>query len=447
MANFKYDDVPKHLYMESLVKLIEEGKKIKTDLGEVVLDNRGKSYTGFKKLVESGKKADAVSYLKSTPDAFIVKDTMTNLLLTKIDKSPFSKSGGSGAGAAQTAMAECAVCIMTASLVHLDRVDLSESGIKKISSVLDLGKQSTITEIKKIVDWLAMNPDWYETSHKSAEEIIKQKNITKQHHFHRDSVFMNSIYKQFQDNLKPINKLNLRVSGDKWNPGDIWISNKTKFPAHNDITTLNQTILKGFSEDDIIGISLKKLGSSIRWDVYNLPKSKKHFVFKKIVKPKSLMSSKDMYIETESGMVIQIRSFNAGDNIQCELKGAFANGGKCGFGATNYIIKNITGTEIIPNTKIKKMTENEIIEHINKNYNDMGISSTVKKLQDEFSKKSFKNAAVQKDFLLSKLQSTQIACLVKNSPQRNVIVTGLFGYAHSLGLEGLFEASVYAKIH
>lgn len=447
MANFKYDDVPKHMYMELLIGKIDNGDKIKTTLGEVIFDTTTHGYKTLRDMVmKTGDKIKAKDYLKNN-EVFITKDTNSNILITKIDKAPFSKAGGSGAGAAQTALAESAVCIVCASLVHLGKVDLSENGIKKIESVLDLGKQSSLSEIKKIVEWLQQNPDWYDTSVRTAEEIIHQKKITKQHNFHRDSVFMNSIYKQFQDNLKPLNKLKLRVSGDKWNPSDIWISNKNTFPSHNDITTLNKTIIEGFKNDDTIGISLKKLGKSLTWSVYNLPKSKKLFEFDKVVKPKSSMSSKDMYVETKAGLRLQIRTFNAGDNIQTELKGKYASGGKCGFGATRQIIESLTNENLYTNAQIKKMSEEDIIKLIHGFYKSMGLTYSIDSMKKEFYTKTFKSPAIQQDFLISKLQATQIASIIKNSKDKNLIVTGIFGYAHSLGLEGLFEASVYAKIY
>lgn len=446
MAFFGYADIRKHRYMESLISDIESGKKIKTSLGELIIDTNNKEYKSFKKLIDNGDKLKAETQIKGKP-VFFDKKSGAGLLITKIDKAPYSGGGGSGAGAAVTAMAESAVCIVCASLVHLGKVDLTEKGIQNISKVLDLGKQSSLTEIKKIVEWLNQNPDWYDTTERTAQTIIDKVKLTKNHHFHRDSQFMNSIYKQFSENLKPLNKLKLRVGGDKWNPADIWISNRSKFPATKDLTTLNQKILEDFSKDDTVGISLKKLGKNITWSVYNLPKTKKLFVFKNVIKPVSPMSSKDMYIETESGLKIQIRSFNAGDNIQSELKGKHANGGKCGFGATRQIVESVSGEKLYTNQDIKKMSEDEIIGHIHKFYKDMNIVTTLDKIKKEFYAKTFKSPAVQQDFLISKMQSTQIASIIHNSKNRNDIVTGIFGYAHSLGLEGLFEASVYAKIY
>ena len=54
----------------------------------------------------------------------------------------------------------------------------------------------------------------------------------------------------------------------------------------------------------------------------------------------------------------------------------------------------------------------------------------------------------QRDYLVSKYQALQAAVALDNAKPavQKKIVTGLFGYAYSLGLQNLFEASVYAKV-
>jgi hypothetical protein len=444
MASFQYKE---QKYGMAVVSDIEANKPIKLfKSGSITVDKKNKDYLAWKKQIDKGdlKKSEAV--MKGIA-IFVDKKSKSAYVFTKLDKAPYSGGGGSGAGAEVTALAESAVCIVTASLVHFGKVDLTKGGVKKLAGVLDLGKQDSPSEIAKITEWLKKNPDWLDTSKRTAKEIIAQMKVTKKHHFHRDSMFMNNIYGQFQENLKPLNKLGLKVSGDKWNPADIWISSKEKFPAHKDLTTLNKTILTNFKNDNIVGISLKKLGSGITWAVYNLPKSKQLFIFDEVTPPKTPLSSKDTYIVTKSGLRIQIRTFNAGDNIQCELKGENANGGKCGFGATRQIVESISKQKLLTNVDIKKLSEPQIFKLIVKYYKETGYKTDANKLVKEFNDKDFKSPEVQRDFISSKLQSLQIASIIKNHKKRNDMVTGLFGYAHSLGLEGLFEASVYAKIY
>jgi hypothetical protein len=445
MANFKYSE---QKYGKAVVSDIESGKPIKLfgASRSIVVDNKDSDYLKWKSYIDKNNQRGAETFMKGK-EIFVDKKSKASYAFTKIDKAPYSGSGGSGGGATQTAMQESAVCIVTAMLVHKGEVDLTQKGVDGVNQVLDLGKGNSKSEIKKILDWLKSDPDWLETSIKTAKEIINQIKLTKSHNFHRDSAFMNSIYKQFQDNLKPLNKLGLRISGDKWNPADIWITDKNVFPSHTDLSSLNDTILKKFEKDETIGISLKKVGSSVTWSVYNLPKSKQTFKFEKIIPPKSPMSSKDAYIETKSGLTIQIRSFNDEDNIQCELKGKHAAGGKCGFGATRQIVESISNEKILLNSEIKEMGEPEKCKLISEFYKMTGTVVSSKKIEDEMANKEFKDKKKRSDFFISKIQALQIASIIATHKKKNDIITGIFGYAHSLGLDGLFEASVYAKIY
>ena len=49
---------------------------------------------------------------------------------------------------------------------------------------------------------------------------------------------MKSIYEVFQLNLKELNTIGLRISGDKWNPGDIWVSAENQFPTKKDLPSV-----------------------------------------------------------------------------------------------------------------------------------------------------------------------------------------------------------------
>jgi hypothetical protein len=450
MGAFKSTDVAKHSfkYMHNLLDDIHRGKKIKmVDGTSHVIDTKN---SGFKQLVKAVKTQNEIEVKKLLKS----ETTLTSLdktlffTLSSIDKIPYSKAGGSGAGAEITKLSESAVCIAIASLVHTGTFNLDEEeSIKSVSGVLDLGSQSTTTEIIRVMKWLKTDEVWLESVIKTAKMIISKLGITASHHLHRDSKFMNSLYTEFQKNLKPLNKIGLRVSGDKWNPSDIWITNKNKISAFHDLTSLNSFLLKNFSDDNIMGVSLKKVGKTVNFDVYNLPSQKRLFEYKNITKPPKPLSSKDCYIETVSGMKMQIRSFSSCDNVQCELKGQHANGGKCGHGALKHIIESLTRTKILSNKEIKKMKDEDIFDEISKNYSKCFSSVSPTKIHDEFKKKSFANDSAKYDFLISKLQALQIASAVKTDKQKNDIVTAIYGYAHSMGLAEMFEASVYAKVY
>ena len=450
MGAFKPTDISKHSfkYMHNLIDDIKATKPIKLmDGSNVKMNANGAKFKQFVKSVSIQNESDAKRLLQSG-EAIVAIEGELGYTLSDIDKLPYSKAGGSGAGSVITKLSESAVCIALASLVHLGKFNLDEDlMVAKISSVLDLGTTDTKKEIKLVLDWLKTDETWLDSIIKTAKAIKSNLSLSTRHHFHRDSTFMNSIYKEFHKNLKPLNKLGLRVSGDKWNPSDIWITNKSKLSSFHDLTSLNNYLLSSFCDDDIMGVSLKKVGKSVTFKVYNLPKQKRMFRFKSLKKPPKPLSAKDANVETQGGMTMQVRSFGAGQNVQCELKGANANGGKCGHGALKHIVESLTTTKITPNATIKRMDDDRILSEIAK-YHSLCFSSVNKAtLQKEFDAKNFSNDSSRLDFLISKLQALQIASAIKNDKQSNDIVTAIYGYAHSMGLAEMFEASVYAKVY
>lgn len=454
MGAFQYSDIGKNefSYIHRLICDIESKKGVKLDSGTNIKFYNSHKIKQLKTLTATKNENKVINFLKANANNVFV-DSQSNIgyRFTQIDKLPYSKGKGSGAGTEITKLSENAVCIVLASLVHLGDFNLDEDiTINAIDKVLDLGTANTRQEIKKVLDWLKTDEQWLSSVIMVAEKLKTKlgNKLTKSHHFHRDSVFMNSIYKKFQEHLKPVNKLNIRISNDKWNPSDIWISNKSDLPATNDIVSLNKVLLEGFKKTEIVGISLKKVGASVNYSVYNIDKQHQTFRFKQIKPQKTPFSSKDVVIETKAGLNMQIRTFGVGQSVQVELKGKFANNGKCGFGPTKHIIKSLTNRDVYDNTKIKSMKRDKILSEINKFYGEVfpmkpGISA----LETELDNKGFTSNAVATDYLTSKLQALQIASAIKNDKEKDLIVTGIYGYAHSLGLSEMFEASVYAKVY
>ena len=382
-------------------------------------------------------------------------------------------AGGSGGGANQTALAESAVCIATAWLMltgkDLTKKDLSDSkSVKKIitniNKIADIGKLDTKKGIKQVLDFLQKDEAWLSTTVRTATKIKKEKiGSKKDYHFHRDSEFMNAIYTVASGHIKKINKLGLRIDPNKWNPGDIWLARgkgKDGFPATKDLTSLNKSVLKQFKECEIVGISLKKLSSSGAgtWTVYNLPKQQRAFVFDKIEKPAAaLMNSKDVYITAKSGMKIQIRTFDAYQDIQCQITGGHAAGGKAGFGVTKHAIETLTKESLMTWKEVHALSKPKQIKLIRKFHAlcRIGATPSVQAIERNIKEQKNKSGILfdkwadkrQDDYYISKIQALQIASIIKSSKNRNEIISIIFAYAASLGLKDLFEASVYAKIY
>jgi len=147
---------------------------------------------------------------------------------------------------------------------------------------------------------------------------------------------------------------------DKWNPADIWmVKNKNKIvqelDKENTIDCLNNFMSQAFSEKAIknksgkdvdprslIGISLKKLGTTARWEVMNEPDvkyldkaGKVTFQKSNTLKELTAFSAMDVYFVYLPGGNKRQGSFQArnfgGDKKgqwQLELKGEFAAQGK-----------------------------------------------------------------------------------------------------------------------
>ena len=474
MAKFTYDDATKHgfKYIHGVINDIESGKKISVEVSKgllkeelLVSTNKNVKLKELKTKLKIGSTQQILQFLKNNIDLFITADGSA-FAWTKINKTPYS-TGGSGAGATVTRWAESAVCIALAYKTKNNgkELPLDMDEFNKMDVIVDLGPHDTKRELKLIYDWLKGDDVWFQTTIETAEIIYKEKlrGTTKNWNFHRDSTFMNSIYKLFQTNLKELNTIGLRISGDKWNPGDIWISAENQFPTKKDLPSvdkMNNYLLEKYTNADIMGISLKKLGKNPRYDTYNLPNQKIDFAFKKIVPPKTGTNSKDMYVEVGKNvgdMKIQIRTFDYNNNIQCEIKGKNAAGGKAGFGVTSYLVKKLAGVTIKDKDQIVKLTEDQKVKEIADGYAKAGFTEySVNRLKQELSNKEFANKQgkfeqkIKDDFFVSKIQSTQIAGalnILAKKGNAGTLITALFSYAHSLGLKDMFDASVYGKVY
>lgn len=463
MGGFGYDDIEKndYSYMNSLIEDINAGKQILLINKKKVIFDKTK-IKPFIKLIEQRKgKIVADNLKKKRLDYFVSKKTKESVYLTQIEKTVYSKGGGSGAGAYITKMSEMGVAVCLAALIHSEGKCYNSNKsvlVKEISGVCDLGTGNTATEIKNVMDWLNSNPNWLESCKKTAMAIATNKKLTTAHHIHRDSKFMNSIYDTFRKNIKETIKAGapgLKINANKWNPSDIWISKKTQISAKIDsVTGLNAMLVKAFRESDIIGVSLKKVGKSASWKEYNLPgQKKKEFVFENIVTQTDPWSSKDVYFLAGS-MKIQLRSFADTQNIQAELKGKTANNGKCGHGPMSFILKrnfssfNFKSSDDILALQTKHGTDYVLKEILTMWSSVFGKKYDIKTYRSNLNKNYPKDKI--NDYMTSKYQALQVAVMINKNINKkkklNQVITALYGYAHSVGLQDLFESSVYAKV-
>ena len=164
MGSFSYTDVEKNefSYVHRIISDIENKNKIKLDSGDSVVFRNSAQVKSLKKLIASKNVGKVLNYLKeNVNNVFVDSNSNIGYRFTQIDKLPYSKGTGSGAGAEITALSESAVCIALASLVHTGTFNLDEeTTIKAVDKVLDLGTSNTKAEIKKVLCWLRSDEKW-----------------------------------------------------------------------------------------------------------------------------------------------------------------------------------------------------------------------------------------------------------------------------------------------
>ena len=174
-------------------------------------------------------------------------------------------------------------------------------------------------------------------------------------YFHRGSSFMNAIYDAFKKAQKLEKEKDGKVwfdrsiKGDKWNPGDIWLStlspdpNNSK-PFYDDCKTfdlLKDSVIEHADQGKILGVSLKKTGSgAAKVTEYNLAKRKhnkkttvNNFSFGKTG---DFFKSKDIYLNFSNGSEMQFKTSEIKTNWRGEITGGEARGGNMTGKITNY---------------------------------------------------------------------------------------------------------------
>ena len=307
--------------------------------------------------------SEVIAGTKSKPDAdqfdVVVKYTGGKPQVIRVLVKP-TGSGGSGGGAAKTKIQEVGQAVYIAIRYNkgkalechpqnpkdcLTTADY-EAGMEKVD-----GPGVTIQEIQ------GLEQKWHDAFILGANKIAKEVKGTGWEFVRGDNKVEASITAAFN---RCKSSQGAPENEDKWNPSDIWmVKNKNKIVAEldkeNTIDCLNNFINQAFSETAIknkagkdvaprslIGISLKKLGPTARWEVMNevgkdqLQKAGKvNFEKGKTLGELTAFSGMDVYFvyldtgDKRQGS-FQARNFG-GDKKgqwQFELKGEYAAQGK-----------------------------------------------------------------------------------------------------------------------
>ena len=184
----------------------------------------------------------------------------------RIEVKP-ENSKGSGGGAAQTALVESAQCVYAAMRYYCPNIEK-----KKAFTIDDFKCGMKHCDVSsKLDEIMSLGKDWQESSWAGANEIFNKVGGKGWTFVRGDVTIDDGAVKNAFNRVK--NQTNLS-SEDKWNPADIWmVKDKTKVKKHLDkettIDCLNNALLQLRVEEQLVGISLKKIEGSPKMKLLN----------------------------------------------------------------------------------------------------------------------------------------------------------------------------------
>ena len=281
---------------------------------------------------------------------------------------------------------------------------------------------------------------------------------------HRGSSFMSSLYEAKKKALSIDQKEDRIAPGsfndDKWNPGDIWLSNlppsEQPLKSYLTLPELKQAVLEAAGEDGrtiqtkILGVSLKKPGSSEKAVVekYNT-KDRSNYKDGSVSydgftygKKGDFFSSNDIYLYM-GGKDVQFRAFNSSSSWQGNIIGSGALGGKIGGGNIDYYLKKAKIKSISrSSTTWKETTASQIgdaqvklMYELYKTYLSKQKSNIGKGYQMITTFESFKTAVKEKgnNFIFQKYMGMLLINAMESASKskQNIVATEILRYAAS----------------
>lgn len=347
----------------------------------------------------------------------------------------FGSGAGQGGGAASTAVQESSQSVVNSIAYKIKKgnitaEDLTDDNIDKAYSLSDVS--STLEEVK---DFIKNQKSWTNTFVASANILLANfPNANFQQH--RGSEFVNKIYGAFATAKK---EAGLSMQSDKWNPADIWMVDASilgmEFPT--ELNELNATLADLYSNNKLIGVSLKKTGAEAKLGTYNLSeKDRAGYTYEG---SDSRPTNNNTVIIYSDGS-ITFRTFNFAGNFAGEIKGKTAAHGKIGHGALNDIFKVFKITPLPPAAELQtkfKAKDPDLLDSFYSNY---------VKIVGNLPREEFNKIVDEKDlnWLVSKYLSTSVAAKIEAQSEniQNEIVSDIIRYASS----ATSSSSVFAKI-
>ena len=364
---------------------------------------------------------------------------------SKLGKSKVFGGGvsGAGGGTALTVIVESAQCVWITAML--------DNGIQPLEFFTDKVLKKAYSKVKvdsSLEDILSLDDSWITSSYKSASHIITSCYVHSDLVCHRGSKEMKAIYSAKSTALK--NKDLANISNDKWNPGDIWLIDKSfdinSLPTTS-IEALNAELLNQFNKRNIISISLKKVIDIPKISVYNLDtinvkKYKLSHYSLSAEKRGTIWTSKGGYLYYDFGWM-EWRPNSAFGIHKAEIRGKTARGGGVSWGFIQNHAKLILG-ETLPSCKDMIKMANNIFNGDKKDI--ATLWKMLSKLEPCLTKEEFDKELFEKDsiWIHAKLGIIySFYAMEINKTKSNKFITKLINYAGS----ELEESSVYIKVY
>ena len=369
------------------------------------------------------------------------------LSLSNIEKTAeFGSGAGSGGGAQNTRIQESAMCVVCAIAYKvkgqaITSQDITVENISEAMSFVDI--DATESEVS---DFILQEKSWLPTFVGSAnllQNSFRNSNFT----FHRGSDYTNNLYKAFNKTKK---QANVALNNDKWNPADIWLvdpSITAEEIPDSSLDELNGFLVNSFTDNRLVGVSLKKTGSDPKLSIVNL--SLKDFKGYKYEGFTGKLTNNNITVIYDQGK-ITFRTFNHATNFAGEIQGKTASHGKIGSNPLNDVLRGV-GIDPLPNPKEVQINLGRELKQDNTN------TESRQKSREEFIKlmTTYIEGATEQDaetildskddnYIVSKYLSMSLLDKIErsNSNTQNEIISDMIRYASS----ATKNSSVHAKV-
>ena len=330
------------------------------------------------------------------------------------------RSGGSGAGAAATALGESAQCLYCAAKWYANG-DYSTEGLTKAAKY--------VMTTSSLQDMLTKLPEAWRDSCIASAEALHRRYGNKDYIFHRGSSLVDSIEGEFGRLNKEFRKFS---NVNKWTPADIWMVQKGYSPSlgsYPGFVEFNAYLLREANDKKLIGVSLKLTKNASVKEI-NFTKDRSTYKYTGYtVGKRGYYDSKDVYMMYDGGE-IQFRGF---PTWQGEIKGKFANHGKISGGPIKEILSWYHETAHIP---AQKTVDAKVVKKDPDFYSDFyntyaSVMNNMRQRPDDFKTFYKKVSAKDKNWQTSKYFGTLFIDTANSAGVLDDIVSDIMNYAAS----------------